>query len=158
MASSATETAIVGLVAALTTQAGLPLPSIPVPSRNEILPSRFHAFGSVEVYFTVFDGEGRINQETLGHPDVVANTYELHQRPLLMWAVMAPDNAAREAAFDAGLVAINAALAADRTLAGAVNWCELEESRREELSTSALANVKAVQLVVRLEFLSSAPI
>ena len=155
--SSATETAILALVAALTAEANLPLPPFPAPSRNETLPERFAEFGAVSVYFTVFDGDGQVHQETLGNPDVVPNTYEIHHRPKIMWAVMGTDNAAREAAFDAGKVGVNNALKADRTLGGAVEWCEIENVQSEELVTDALPNVKGVLLHVRLEFLSSAP-
>lgn len=155
---SATETAIAALVAALTARANLPSPPFPVPTRNQTLPEHFAQFGAVKVYFTVFDGDGGVFQETLGNPDTMADTYEIHHRPKLMWAVMGTDDAAREAAFDAGKVGINAALAADRSLGGAVSWCEIEEVQSEELATDTLAETKGVMVHVRLEFLSSAPI
>jgi hypothetical protein len=158
---SATEAAIAALVAALTAKANASPAPFPAPTRNNTLPARMTAsvaaYPDVVAFFNVLDGEGRIHQETLGAPDVVANTYEIHQRVRVEWVVQSTNDADREAAFDAGLLAINASLAVDRTLGGAVNWCEIEETNRSDLVSDGLPNAKAVEVFVRLEFLSSLP-
>lgn len=159
--ASATETAILALIAALNAQSGASPSPFPQPTRNNTLPARFSAklpaYPDVVVFFNLLDGDGKVNQETLGQPDVVASTYEIHQRVQIELAVQGGSDADRSAAFDAGLVGINAALAPDRTLAGAVNWSQIDETVRSNLVTDALPNTKAIIVYVRLEFLSSMP-
>ena len=122
--ASRTELAIQALIAAMTMQAGLSPPPYPVPTRNNTLPAKFTAsvpaFPDVTFFFNVNDGNGKVNQETLGRPDTVPDTYEIHHRPEIELAVQGIVDADREAAFDAALVGINSALAADRSLGGAV--------------------------------------
>lgn len=159
--ASATETAILALIAALRAQANLSPAPYPVPTRNNTLPARFTAsvptFSDVTFFFNVNDGNGKVNQETLGVPDVVPDTYEIYQRPEIELAVQGANDVDREAAFDAALIGMNAALAADRTLGGAVNWSEVDETVRSNLVTDALPNTKAIVVYVRLEFLSNMP-
>lgn len=161
--SSATETAILALIAALTAVAQGDAPPYPVPTRNNTLPARFassvSAAPGVTFFFNVNDGNGRINQQTLGQPDTVPDTYELHQRCEVELVVESANDADREAAFDAALIGINNALKADptRTLNGAVNWCEIDETVRSNLVTDALPNTKGIVVYVRLEFLSDMP-
>lgn len=159
--ATATETAILALLAALTAQAGTSPQPFPVPTRNNTLPARMTAtvadYPDVVVFFNLCDGAGKVNQETLGDPDVVGATYEIHQRIRLEWVVQGVNDADREAAFDAGLWAINNALKADRSLNGAVSWCEIDETNRSDLATDALPNTKGIEVFVRLEFWSDLP-
>ena len=155
--SSRTEQAILALVAALTVQAGIGSPAIPVPTRNNTLPAKFAAFNAVAVFFNVLDGDGKVEDTSLGNPDEAADSYRIFHRAQIEWAVQAVSDTDREAAFDAGLVAINAALAADRSLGAMVDWCEIDETIRSNLVTDALPNTKAIVVYVRLEFLSSMP-
>jgi hypothetical protein len=157
--SSATETAIQALIAALTAQASGGSPPFPVPTRNNTLPSRFVEWGNagLTAFFNVLDGNGRVTQETLGLPDVQPDTYEIHHRVEIEWVVQGTNSAAREAAFDVGLVGINAALAVDRTLGDVVSWSQVDETVRSNLVTETLPNTKAIVVYVRMEFLSDMP-
>lgn len=159
--ASQTELAIKALIAAITTQSGASPSPFPVPTRNNTLPAKFTAsvptYSDATFFFNVNDGEGKVFQETLGAPDVVPNTYEIHHRAEIELAVQGTINADREAAFDAALVGINSALATDRSLGNVVEWCQIDETVRSNLVTDALPNTKAIVVYVRLEFLSSMP-
>jgi hypothetical protein len=163
MTSSATETAIQALIAALTTQAAASPAPFPVPTRNNTLPDRMTAsvaaFPAVTFFFNLVDGgKPRILQETLGNPDVVPNTYELENIVELELVVQGPVDADREGAYDAAVLGINAALAVDRSLGGAVEWCQLDEPPETRgLVTDALPNTKGAVINVRLDYLSSLP-
>lgn len=164
--SSATETAIKGLITALTAQSAIAPSAFPVPSRNSTLPTKFTAsiasFSDVTCFFNVNDGNGKPEEETLGAPDNVPDTYEIHHRVEIEWVVQGGSSDDREAAFDAGLIAINKALSLNgtdttRSLGGAVNWCQIDETIRSNLVTDALPNTKGIVVYVLLVFLSSLP-
>ena len=160
---SATETAIQALVTALTTQAGRSPAPFPVPTRNRTLPTKFTASASaytdVTFFFNVNDGNGKVDQETLGQPNLVPDTYEITHRAEVELVVQGAADADREAAFDAALLGIQAALDADatRTLGGAVNWCQIDETVRSNLVTEALPDTKGIVVYVQLVFQSSMP-
>ena len=158
---SKTELAVQALIAAITAQSGESPSPFPPPTRNNTLPAKFtaavSAYPDVAFFFNVNDGDGKVFQETLGAPDTVPNTYEIHHRPEIELAVQGVVDTDREAAFDAALVGINSALAIDRSLGGVVEWCQIDETVRSNLVTDALPNTKAIVVYVRLEFLSSMP-
>jgi len=152
---SRTEAALQALRAALLARSVIG--GIPAPLRNETMPTRFPAFGSVTALLNLLDGDGKVVEIDLGNPDDTLSVYHIEHRAEVEWIVEASDNAAREAAFDAGLVAINAALAADRTLGGVVDFAEIVETLRTNLVTTALPGTKAIVVVVMLSFISNAP-
>lgn len=161
--ASKTELALQALLAALTAQANGP-GGIPVPARNETLPSRFKPAdsGTVNVFFNVNDGDGRVSETAVGHPDEVDEVYQLEHRAELEWVVEAIDGtdeslATRDAAFDDGLIAIDDALKADRSLAGTVDFCRIDEIVRTNLVTDALPNVKGARVLVLMQFVSDRP-
>lgn len=153
--SSATEAALQALIEAVRTS--MVAAQLPEPQRNQTLPSRFKDYGKFGAFLNVLDGEGKPEDTSLGNSDEGAKSYNIFHRAQVEWVVQSANDASREATFDAGLVAINAALAADRSLGGAVDWCEIDETVRSNLVTEVLPNTKAILVYVRLEFLSSMP-
>lgn len=153
--SSATETAVKALVEAIRT--AMVAAQLPEPVRNQTLPSRFASFGAFSAFLNVLDGDGKPEDVALGNSDEGAQSYRIFHRAQVEWCVQAIGDDDREATFDAGLIAINVALAADRSLGNTVDWCEIDETIRSNLVTEALPNTKAIVVYVRLEFLSSMP-
>src|ERR1043166_7326946 len=90
--ASKTELALQALLAALTAQANGP-GGIPVPSRNETLPTRFALSdsGVVDVFFNVNDGDGGPVQTAIGHPDETDEVYQIEHRAEIDWVVKAMD-------------------------------------------------------------------
>ena len=73
------------------------------------------------------------------------------------FVVAGGERAARRAAFESGLDAIWAAIAADRTLGGKVDYVEMLTPKRtgSGLITDGMPNVLAAEITVRLSFVSS---
>lgn len=165
--ASRTEQAIVALVAALAAKAATPSPAISRPFRNEAVASRFAKFdGSTGGFLNVIDGSGGPegpdgnSGEFLGADqleDAGSDAYELVQRPEIEWLVDEADKDKREAAFDAGLIAINDAIRADRTLGGKVSSVFIDRIERSNLVTDGLSTVKACIITVALSFTSPHP-
>ena len=154
---SRTEEAVGALVEALISAANAPAPAIPKPARNMTLPSRFNVFtGAIGGWLNVLDGSGEVSTAALGADDT-PDAYEIVQRATIEWVVEAADPAAREAAFDAGLVAIDDVLRADRTLGGAVSDARIEAIERSNLAFDGLATIKAASITATLTFLSDRP-
>lgn len=161
--SSATETALLALVAKLTTLSGVATPAIPAPLRNEDLAARVSDIGAVDVqaFLNVWDGEQTDREEYLGADlGTIANGYGLtHEAKIELAVLGGTTDAAREAAFDAALVAICDGLGADRTLGGAVDGADLGnlQFQGSGLITDGVPHAKGVILPVVLTFRSSRP-
>lgn len=119
--ATATQAALEALVAAIAGAVDeAETPVLPAPRRNQSIEDAAEelATGSgVRLWLNVLDGRQTVADELLGGGDP---DYEIEHRAMIEWLVEAQDDAAREAAFHAGLAAIEAALAADRTLGGKV--------------------------------------
>jgi hypothetical protein len=155
--SSNTETAILALVAVLEAKSALDRTILPAPVRNQALPARLASAGAnLQTHVNVWDGDTEIDQELLG-ADVIANGYELAHEVAIEAVVAGGSDADREARFDAMMTAILSALAAGRTLGGAVDTCHVVRisSKQRELVTEGLPNAKGAEVAVRLEFTSS---
>jgi hypothetical protein len=154
---SATGDALEALFAALTAKATEPGAAIPPPLQNESLPARLvEASDGLQRYLNVWDSGEDTPDELLG-ADVIADGYELTWPVPVELVVAAGTRAARRAAFEAGLDAIWDAIAADRTLGGAVSHAEMLTPRRtgSGLITDGMPNVLAAEITVRLSFVSS---
>lgn len=161
--SSATETALVALAAMLDALATADVANNPIPSplRNEDLAARVEDIGAggVQAYLNVWDGEQVEREEYLG-AYVGENGYGItHQAKLELVYLGGATDADREAAFDAGLVAILAGLAADRTLAGTVDDVDFGELQFQGsgLVTDGVPHAKGVVIPIVLTFRSSRP-
>jgi hypothetical protein len=165
--ASRTESAILGLVAALAAKATAAPTVLVAPRRNDAIGNRFAAFnGSTGGYLNVVDGTGGPegangnSGEFLGADqmeDGDLEAYELVQRPEIEWLVDDADETTRETAFDAGLIAINDAIKVDRTLNGTVAHAGIEKIDRSNLITDGLSTVKACIITVALSFTSPHP-
>jgi hypothetical protein len=154
-----TEAALRALVAIIAAAAAVTGAAIPLPLRNQALPKRLVELSTgIETHLNIWDGSGQPTDEMLG-ADIIADGYELEQLAKIEWAVAARDDTARENAFDAGVRAIAAAIAADRTLGGVVDRAAITQLNGlgSGLSTDGLPNIKAVEIIVSLQFLSSEP-
>ena len=154
---SETEAALTALQAALTTKSQEPGAAFPAPPRNETLPTQFAVFGDVRMFFNLLDGDGEIGDQVLSEPDGVVKVYELIHRAALELAVEHEDQATRDAAFDAAMVAIDDALIADRTLGGSVDRAEIERVQRSGLAFDGSPGVQAAEITIALSFTSARP-
>ncbi|MGD9924431.1 MAG: hypothetical protein AB7V13_23755 [Pseudorhodoplanes sp.] len=175
-----TERAMRAMVTALQASAdadGSALPSVVL--RNEDLLSRMdesHSDG-VRRYLNVWDGDGAVSDETLGADLVetieddddedaaLGGAYQIEHRPRIELICEGGTQDAREAAFDAALREIHDVLRGSvlegerHYLGGAVDWSGIESIARagSGLVTDGVANVKACEITVLLEFTSARP-
>jgi hypothetical protein len=166
------EQALQALVTALEAKAAGDDPALPVILRNEDVFARMEAVPATGVhrFLNVWDGEVSVADEALG-ADLVdaiddeepgAGAYEIELRPRIDWICVGPQ-ADRDAAFDAGLIAIHDAIRGaivdgDRVyLAGAVDHAAIERVVRSGLATDGLAGVKACEITPLLQFTSARP-
>jgi hypothetical protein len=154
---SKTGDALEALFAALEAKACEPAAAIPSPLQNEELPSRLATVGAdLQMMLNVWDDSDGEQDELLG-ADVVDEAYEITRDVPVEFVVAGGDRAARRAAFEAGLEAIDDAVAADRTLAGTVDYAHVLAPRRNGsgLSVDGLPNILAAEIRVRLVYTSS---
>lgn len=155
---SYTEQAIGALVTALTAAAGVS--TFPAPVRNEALPSELKALsGTVRAWLNVWDGQGGPNEILLGGNSLGNRVFELQWRAEATLVVESTDNAAREASYDAALIAIDNTLRVDRTLGGTVDWVEIErvEASGSGLVTDGMPDVKGCVVTILLSYTSDRP-
>jgi hypothetical protein len=153
---SPTETALSTFFAALVALAQANA-AIPAPVRNEALPSRLaEAANDLEYHLNLWDGDTEVDTIALG-ADVLPDGYDLTHKATLEWVVAGGTSDAREAAFDAGIEAVNDMIKADRTLGGVVARCEIEavQSAQRRLVTEGMPNTKGADIIVAFEFVSS---
>ncbi len=120
--ATATQAALDALEAAIVASLdAADVPVLPAPRRNQSIEDAAEelAEGSgVRLWLNLLDGRQIVADELLGAGNP---SYEIEHRAVLEWVVVALDDADREAAFHAGIAAIEAALDEDRTLAGTVD-------------------------------------
>jgi len=111
--------------------------------RGEVLPERVPAGGLV----ILRDGEP-------GEPEVTLSPLQYHyeHRAELEVVVQGKTSADRDAAFDALIAGIGAALAADRTLGGLCDWVEAEAPRPVDLPVEGGQALKAAIIPVTLHY------
>jgi hypothetical protein len=154
---SKTGDALEALYAALVAKASELGSAIPQPLQNEALPARFATAGDgLDKYLNVWDSGEDVPEEFLG-ADTVADGYDLTWSVPIEFVVAGGERAARRVAFEAGLDAIWAAIAADRSLGGIVDHAEMLTPKRtgSGLVTDGMPNVLAAEITVRLSFVSS---
>jgi hypothetical protein len=117
--------------------------------RNEVLPAKIPAGGLV----ILRDGDP-------GDPEVTLNpvSYLWQHRAELEIVVEATTPAERDAALDQLLVAMGETLAADPTLAGAVEWSEPSAPRTEDIAMEGAAAIKGAVVPVTLIYTSADPL
>lgn len=142
---SRSETILVALHAALRTA----LEPATRVERNLSLPSRIPA-GGIAI---LMDGDPGEPEQTLG---IVAYHYD-HVAEVEIVVDKAVDRES-DAAFDRIKLAIGAALAADRTLGGLVDWMEAAAPRPLEVPVEGTLGLKAAALPIRLEYSTPDPL
>jgi hypothetical protein len=157
---SKTGDALEALYAALLAKSQEPSPRIPAPTQNDDLPRRVVETGGtgLRMYLNVWDSAGDEPDESLG-ADVIADGYEIELPVAIELAVVGGTREERRAAFEAALEAIDDAVAADRTLGGAVDRAAIRAPRRtgNGLITDGIPNVLAADITAVLSFTSSRP-
>ncbi|MBA5779527.1 hypothetical protein H2509_20545 [Stappia sp. F7233] len=130
-------------------------PDVPEIKRNETLDDAFEALGiGASAYVNLVDGDLEKQDVALG---AAADGYELAQRATVEIVVQAETDAARRAAIASIAGAMEAAIAADRTLGQTADFCEVTGLRRENLATDGVANVKGAELTLEILFRSDRP-
>jgi hypothetical protein len=141
--TSARETALLALHHRLQAVSG------PMVLRNEVLPAKLPAGGLV----ILRDGDPGEAEATLNPV-----SYLWQHRAELEVVVEGATGEARDAALDALLVAIGAALASDPSLGGAVDWSEAGAPRTEDLAIEGAAALKGAVVPVTLVYTSADPL
>lgn len=166
--SSATETAILALVAAVAAKAAEDsYATLPPPTRNEDMVSRLTAdqSGTLERYLNIVDGDRADPEELLG-ADLGIEAYDIVWNPLIEFAVLGGTPAEREAAFDAMRVALWDAIKPDTSggsityLGGAVSSVIVIDMLPNEKSApvdAGIPNVKASDFLLALTYTSERP-
>ncbi len=115
--------------------------------RDEVLPERIPAAGLI----ILRDGQP-------GEPEVTLSPLRYHyqHRAELEVVVQAPDG--RASTFDTLIVAIGAAIEADRTLGGLCDWVEPEPPASVDLPIDGAAALKAAVITVVLHYTATGPL
>jgi hypothetical protein len=117
----------------------------------------------VQFHFNVWDGDGDVQDETLGADDAAIGRLQHRASRDDRAGRRRRRDADREARFDAGLIAIHNAVKRGRHgpyLGGAVDLAAIEKITRsggKGLVTDGLPNIKAAEVTVLLTFTSSRP-
>ena len=139
---SARETAIAALTSRLVTSLAVRSPA-PVVLRGEIVPQRIPAGGLVVVR------DGETVEET---PILSPLAWQIEHRAEVEITVGATTPAARNTLLDALLMDIAAAIAANRTLGGAVEWTQPGSAGFEDVEFEGAAAARAASVPVTLFF------
>ena len=123
----------------------LPLDALTL--RDEVLPERIPAAGLI----ILRDGQP-------GEPEVTLSPLRYHyqHRAELEVVVQAPNG--RASTFDTMIVAIGAAIEADRTLGGLCDWVEPEPPASVDLPIDGAAALKAAIITVILHYTTTGPL
>ena len=139
---SARETAIAALHSRLVTSLAVRNPA-PLVLRGETIPQRVPAGGVVVVR------DGETVEET---PILSPLAWQIEHRAEIEVTVGGATPAARNALLDALLVDVAAAITADRTLGGAVEWAQPGSASFEDVEFEGAAAARAAALPVTLWF------
>jgi len=145
MAVSAREAAIAALHVTIATALGSRSPA-PQVLRSDTVPQRIAAGGLVMIQ----DGE-TIEETAILSP----LRWQVRHVAEVVVASSGPTPEARAAALDALLVDVAAAVVADRTLGGAVEWAQPESPSFDDLAFEGAAAVRAASVPVSLWFTTS---
>jgi hypothetical protein len=115
--------------------------------RGAVLPERIPAGGLL----ILRDGDPGTPEVTLSPP-----CYHYMHRAEIEAVVQAGSN--RDAAFDALVAGVGAALATDRTLGGLCDWVEAEAPEPVELPVEGAAGLKAAVIPIVLHYATSDPL
>ncbi|WP_321504045.1 hypothetical protein [Breoghania sp.] len=128
--------------------------SLPALERNRTLDDAFSALdGGALAYLNMVDGDVATLETQLGGEE----PYELSQSATFEWFVKADTEADLRAAFEAGLLALDDALDADRTLGGVVDNAEITGLRRDNLATEGISGLRAAEIDVVMTLTSDRP-
>ena len=116
------------------------IPHVPV-LRGEVLPERIPPYGLM----ILRDGNP-------GEPGVTLSPLMYHYQHRAELEMIVQSAAARDAAFDALVAQVGAALSADRTLRGLCDWVEAAAPEPTDLSVEGAASLKAAVLPVILHY------
>jgi len=136
------ETAIAALTSRLTTSLAVRSPA-PVVLRGEAVPQRIPAAGLV----VVRDGE------TVGETPILSPlAWQIEHRAEVEVTVAGATPAARNTLLDGLLMDIAAAIVANRTLGGAVEWAQPGSANFEDVEFEGAAAARAAAIPVTLWF------
>ena len=139
---SARETALAALHSRLVTSLAVRNPA-PVVLRGETVPQRIPAGGLVVVR------DGETVEET---PILSPLAWQVEHRAEVEVTVAGATPAARTSLLDALLVDVAAAITADRTLGGAVEWAQAGSASFEDVEFEGAAAARAAAIPVTLWF------
>lgn len=117
--------------------------------RNEPLPVELPASGVM----ILTDGAPGEPEETLS-----PHRYHYQHMARLEVIVEGADAATRDAAFDAILRAVGTAIAGDRTLGGACEWCEPMAPEPSEITVDGALPMKAATVDIMLHYTTADPL
>jgi hypothetical protein len=115
--------------------------------RNAVLPERVPPAGLL----ILRDGDP-------GQPEVSLSPLTYHYQHRAEVEAVVQSATDRDAAFDALAAGVGAALAADRTLGGHVDWVEAEAPRPVDLVLDGAATLKAAVISIVLHYASADPL
>ena len=115
--------------------------------RDEVLPERIPAAGLI----ILRDGQP-------GEPEVTLSPLRYHYQHRAELEIVVQAGTGRASAFDDLIVAIGAALEADRTLGGLCDWVEAEAPRPIDLAVEGAASLKAAVIPVVLHYSTADPL
>jgi hypothetical protein len=137
------------VLAALAARIAANLPPGAAFARNGTLPTRIPAAGVA----ILRDGDPGEPEAWLSPPG-----FYYEHRAELDLIVDRPTAAARDAAFDALKAAVGAALAADRTLGGAVDWAQPEAPVPADIAIDGAEGMKAATVPIVLVYATTDPL
>lgn len=148
-----TETAMRALEAAL--NASEDLPQVRRDAVLDELLYEYEQSEGVDVALILRDAPRAEVSDRAGFGD--PERFSLIHKADIEWIVCAPEGPDLQDAFDAGLIAIAAAIEADRTLGGAVEFADLTTPPLRGNTVAGARPVKTAVITVDLEFTSSRP-
>ena len=123
------------------------LPLAALTLRDEVLPERIPTAGLI----ILRDGQP-------GEPEVTLSPLRYHYQHRSELEVVVQAGTGRASAFDDLIVAIGAALEADRTLGGLCDWVEPEAPASVDLPVEGAAALKAAVITVVLHYSTTGPL
>ena len=115
--------------------------------RDEVLPERIPTAGLI----ILRDGQP-------GEPEVTLSPLRYHYQHRSELEVVVQAGTGRASAFDDLIVAIGAALEADRTLGGLCDWVEPEAPASVDLPVEGAAALKAAVITLNLHYTTTGPL
>lgn len=115
--------------------------------RDEVLPERIPTAGLI----ILRDGQP-------GEPEVTLSPLRYYYQHRAELEVVVQAGAGRASAFDDLIIAIGAALEADRTLGGLCDWVEPEAPASVDLPVEGAAALKAAVITVVLHYTTTGPL